>query len=67
MVDAEEFKQKVLEMVPQDYKIEFLGKNFNQIVNLLSYIKAEKIGFKEGELLKWTGWIYLKNMHKESL
>jgi hypothetical protein len=43
MVDSEIFKNKVKGIVPQDYKFEFLGENFNQIVNFLTEIKAEKI------------------------
>lgn len=43
MVNPEEFKNKVEEIVSQDYKVEFLGKNFNQIVGLLTETKAEKI------------------------
>lgn len=43
MVDPEDFKNKVEQLLSQDYKVEFLGKNFNQIVNFLTYTKAEKI------------------------
>lgn len=43
MVNPEEFKKKVESLIFQDYKIEFLGKNFNTAVNSLSDIKAEKI------------------------
>lgn len=43
MVNPSEFKQKIEEIISQDYKVEFLGKNFNQIVALLTEIKAEKI------------------------
>ncbi|MBL7148340.1 MAG: hypothetical protein ISS82_05935 [Nanoarchaeota archaeon] len=43
MVDAEQFKRKIEEIISQDYKIEFLGKNFNQIVGFLTDTKAEKI------------------------
>ncbi len=38
------FNSKNVEViVAQEYKVEFLGKNFDQIVNLLTEIKAEKI------------------------
>ena len=43
MVDPQEFRKKVETIVAQDYKVEFLGKNFDQIVNLLTETKAEKI------------------------
>lgn len=43
MVDPQDFKQKVENIVAQNYKVEFLGKNFEQIVNLLTETKAEKI------------------------
>ena len=43
MVDSIEFKEKVESLVSQDYNLEFLSKNFNQIVNLLTETKAEKI------------------------
>lgn len=43
MVNPEEFKNKIGEIVSQEYKVEFLGKNFDQIVGLLTQTKAEKI------------------------
>lgn len=43
MVDSEVFKNKVKEVVSQEYQFEFLGENFNQIVNFLTETKAEKI------------------------
>ena len=43
MVNPEEFKNKIEKIVSQDYKVEFLGNNFDQIAGLLSDIKAEKI------------------------
>lgn len=43
MVNPSEFKQRIEESLSQDYKVEFLGKNFEQIVNLLTEHKAEKI------------------------
>lgn len=43
MVKPEEFKQKIEELISQEYKIEYLGNNFDQIVNLLTEVKAQKI------------------------
>lgn len=43
MVDPEEFKNKIKKIVSQQYNIEFLGNNFDQIANLLTDIKANKI------------------------
>ena len=43
MVNPEEFKGKIKEIVSQQYNIEFLGNNFDQIVNFLTEIKAKKI------------------------
>ncbi len=43
MVNSNEFKRKIEGFISQDYKVEFLGKNFDQIVNLLAENKAEKI------------------------
>ncbi len=43
MVDAEKFKRNIKGIISQDYNIEFLGKNFNKTVNLLTETKAEKI------------------------
>ncbi|MEW5897177.1 MAG: hypothetical protein AB1668_05765 [Nanoarchaeota archaeon] len=43
MVDPNEFKRKIEVSISQDYKVEFLGKNFEEIVALLTEIKAEKI------------------------
>lgn len=43
MVDADHFKYKLKELLLQNYQIEFLGKNFDQIVALLSETKAERI------------------------
>ena len=43
MVNPEEFRKRIEGSISQEYKIEFLGKNFDQIVNLLTDIKAEKI------------------------
>ncbi len=43
MVDPIKFKKDIEKLVSQDCKIEFLGKNFDQIVSLLTEIKSEKI------------------------
>lgn len=43
MVNPSLFKKKVENIVAQDYKVEFLGKNFEQIVKLLTEHKAEKV------------------------
>ncbi len=43
MVDPQQFKKEVEAIIAQNYKVEFLGKKFEQIVNLLTEIKAEKI------------------------
>jgi len=55
MVKPEEFKKRVERIVLQNYKIEFLGKNFNQITNLLTETKAEKI-------YKWLSDVTKKNI-----
>jgi len=43
MVDSELFKRYIEQLISQDYKVEFLGNNFNQIAELLTETKAEKI------------------------
>jgi len=43
MVNPEEFKKKIESVLSQSYKVEFLGKNFDQIVALLTETKAEKM------------------------
>ncbi len=43
MVNSDEFKKRIEVSISQDYKVEFLGNNFDQIVNLLTENKAEKI------------------------
>ena len=43
MVNPDEFKSKIEKSISQEYKVEFLGKNFEQIVNLLTETKVEKI------------------------
>jgi len=55
MVDAQQFKDKIEELLSQNYKIEFLGNNFDEIANLLSESKAEKI-------YNWIKEVMLKNI-----
>ncbi len=43
MVNLEEFKKQIEASISQEYKVEFLGKNFEEIVHLLTETKAEKI------------------------
>lgn len=43
MVDPKEFKSKIEGMVHQDHRVEFLGRNFDQIVSLLTEPKVKKI------------------------
>ncbi len=43
MVDSAEFKKNIELLLSQDYNVEFLGGNFDQIVLSLSDVKAEKM------------------------
>lgn len=43
MVNPEEFKRKIEEIISQNYRIEFLGNLLEDVVNLLTDTKAEKI------------------------
>ncbi len=43
MVNPDQFKKKIEAGISQEYKVEFLGKNFEHIVNLLTETKVEKI------------------------
>jgi hypothetical protein len=43
MVELENFKKKVENIISQDYQVEFLGGNFDKIIQMLSDTKAEKI------------------------
>lgn len=43
MVNADDFKQKIEQILSQQYKVEFLGKNFEQVVNLISETKANDL------------------------
>ena len=55
MVNPQEFKKKVESIIAQKYRVEFLGKNFDQIVSFLTEAKAEKIYL-------WLGKIMQKNI-----
>ncbi len=52
MAKSEEFKRKVEELFSQDYKVEFLGQDFDQIVNSLTESKVEKIYSWISEVLR---------------
>lgn len=43
MVSPDDFKQRIEQIISQKYKIEFLGKNFEQIANLMTASKADDI------------------------
>ena len=43
MVQAKEFRVKIKELLSQDYKIEFLGEDFDLIVKWLSESSANRI------------------------
>lgn len=43
MVNPEEFKKKVEAFIAQQYKVEFLGNNFDKIITSLNDSKTEKI------------------------
>ena len=45
MVDSDHFKTQIERIISQDYKIEFLGKNFDKIVGLLTDKKADNISY----------------------
>ncbi|MBI3032476.1 hypothetical protein HYY69_03305 [Candidatus Woesearchaeota archaeon] len=52
MVDSEYFKTKIQEIITQNYEIEFLGNDFDQIVKQLTDVKAEKIYNWLSEIIK---------------
>jgi hypothetical protein len=52
MVNPTEFKESIKKIISQEYQIEFLGDNFDKIVNLLTETKAEKIFSWLNEVLK---------------
>ena len=43
MVEVEEFKKNIEQTISQDYKVEFLGNDFEKTVQMLTEVKAEKI------------------------
>ena len=43
MVNINDFKKRIKRMLSQDYQLEFLGDNLEEIAHLLSDTKAEKI------------------------
>ena len=43
MVNPDIFKKQIENILLQNYKIEYLGQNFDQIVNLLTESKSDKI------------------------
>ncbi len=43
MVNAQEFRNKIEKIISQEYQIEFLGKNFDQIVSLITETTADKM------------------------
>lgn len=43
MVDSDGFKKRIESIVEQNYKVEFLGKDFDCIAGLLTEAKADKI------------------------
>jgi len=57
MVNPNEFREKIGQLISQNYKAEFLGKNFDQIVALLTFKKAEKI-------YKWVEEVVNKNIQQ---
>ena len=55
MVDAEEFKKRIQDAIAQEYRIEFLGKEFDRIAAQLTDSKAEKI-------YRWIGAVLVKEI-----
>ena len=43
IVDVKQFKNKIEKIISQEYKVGFLGKNFDKIVDSMSESRAEKI------------------------
>ncbi len=43
MTNPEDFKRRISESISQEYEVEYLGKNFDQIVIILTEVKVEKI------------------------
>ena len=55
MVNPENFKSKIKEIISQDYKLEFLGDDFNTIIKNISEPKADNI-------YKWVDQIIKRNI-----
>jgi hypothetical protein len=55
MANPEEFKGRIRNIVSQDYQIEFLGNDFDQIVKMLTPAKEEKI-------YKWVEEVTQRNI-----
>ena len=55
MVDPQQFRRNIVKIVKQEYKVEFLGNNFDQIVSLLTPAKEEKI-------YEWISEVIEKNI-----
>jgi len=55
MVNPEDFKSKIKEIISQDYKLEFLGDDFNTIIKNISEPKADNI-------YKWVDQIIKRNI-----
>ncbi len=43
MVEPQEFKDKIRGIISQEYRLEFLGRNFDQITKMISDSKAQTI------------------------
>jgi len=55
MVEVHKFKQKIEEIISQEYEIKFLGSNFDKTVGLMSENNAEKI-------YSWTRDVLIRNI-----
>ncbi|MBU0979726.1 MAG: hypothetical protein KJ709_02890 [Nanoarchaeota archaeon] len=55
MVSVEGFKKAIEDAISQDYQIEYLGKNFDKTVGLLTEAKAAKI-------YRWVDDVARKNI-----
>jgi hypothetical protein len=43
MVNPEDFKEKIADIIAQDYEIKFLGDDFDKTIDKISETKADKI------------------------
>ncbi len=55
MVNPEEFKQRIIDIVSQEYRIDFLGTDFDKTIEKISETKAEKI-------FKWVAEVVEENI-----